>query len=513
VFERERTVGHPVEIGEGTGDGPYPGDATGGEPTCSQCLLQHHPGFVRHRRMGVERRTAEGCVQHARAVQRPGSGSSHPFGHVGRRLLVGQPKQLTRLRSGDTDAQVEAIQQRAGHPTVVASPSGIGTAARTGCARLAAGARVHGGHQQQTGRVRDAAVPPTHPDLTVLERLAEAVEGDGRELAQLVEEQDTPVGQGDLTRPHDRGPATHQRHGRCAVMRRPERRFEHQRNVVAEPTGRRMHPRDLERFRVRQRRKEARQPTSQHGLSRTGRPDHQQVVATRRSQLERELRHALPADVLEIECRLHPLGAGRRPHHGPRHLTPNVGDQLLERGHRMHPLEFEERHLMGVGRRDDQPIRADLVGHGERTTNRADRAVEAQFAEETDVGDVLDLQGLGGDENPHGDGEVEGRPRLRHLGGRQIDRDTAAGPVVATREQGRPHAVSGLPAGRVRQADDSEPGQSARSVDLDLDRMAVNADERGGMDGCEHGGTRSCEVTGSPWPRQPNGDPHPRDGV
>ena len=83
---------------------------------------------------------------------------------------------------------------------------------------------------------------------------------------------------------------------------------------------------------------------------------------------------------------------------------------------------------MGVRRRHDQAVGADLIGHGECAADRPDRAVETQLAEEADVGDVLDLQGLDGGENADGDGEVERRTRLRHLGGGQIDRDAEAGP-------------------------------------------------------------------------------------
>lgn len=57
-----------------------------------------------------------------------------------------------------------------------------------------------GGHAQ-------AAVDAADVDLPVFQRLAEGLDGDARELGELVEEEDAAVGEGDLAGVRDRAAA------------------------------------------------------------------------------------------------------------------------------------------------------------------------------------------------------------------------------------------------------------------------------------------------------------------
>ena len=62
----------------------------------------------------------------------------------------------------------------------------------------AAGAGVGGGDEQERGREPEGAVDAIDGDGALLERLAQAFDGCARKLGELVEEQDSVVGERDL---------------------------------------------------------------------------------------------------------------------------------------------------------------------------------------------------------------------------------------------------------------------------------------------------------------------------
>ncbi len=77
-----------------------------------------------------------------------------------------------------------------------------------------------------------------------------------------------------------------------------------------------------------------------------------------------------------------------------------------------------------------------------------------------------------------------------------------------------PDPVPGLPAGGVGQADDGEARQAGGEVDLDPDGVAVDAEEAGRGDGCEHGGPSAWSGTGGGRDAGlPSDGPHPTKGV
>ena len=90
---------------------------------------------------------------------------------------------------------------------------------------------------------------------------------------------------------------------------------------------------------------------------------------------------------------------------------------------------------------------------------------------------------------PIGDGQVERGTRLAQIGRREVDRDPAGRErETAVADRAADPLASLLERG-IRQADDREPGQARRDVDLDPDDPAVDAVERRGVNGGEHAGT------------------------
>jgi len=95
--------------------------------------------------------------------------------------------------------QVEPIEQRASKSSAVARNRRFSTAAAArAIAGVAAGARIHGGDELETRR--EFALPrgTRDGDAAGLERLAERLERGALELGELVEEQDTVMGERDL---------------------------------------------------------------------------------------------------------------------------------------------------------------------------------------------------------------------------------------------------------------------------------------------------------------------------
>ena len=83
-------------------------------------------------------------------------------------------------------------------------------------------------------------------------------------------------------------------------------------------------------------------------------------------------------------------------------------------------------------------------------------AVEAELADQEEVGDVLDVQRAVGAENADGDGQIEAGAFLLDVGGREVDGDAGGRNVEAGVLDGGADAVARLAHGGVGQADGGE---------------------------------------------------------
>ena len=213
----------------------------------------------------------------------------------------GSPTSSTARHGLDLADEVDAVDQRAAQPPLVAGQ--LDRRAAAAVRRPRARAAVAGRHDDRVRRELERPLAAHDLHAALLERLAQRVHRDPRELRQLVEEEHAAVGERDLAR-HRPRPAAHEPLRRDRVVRGAERALGGE--PPASDAGRAVDLGDLERLLEAGRRQDSGQPPGEHGLARAGRPDHQQVVAAGGGDLERALGVLLPAHVGQVRARRAP---------------------------------------------------------------------------------------------------------------------------------------------------------------------------------------------------------------
>ena len=276
------------------------------------------------------------------------------------------------------------------------------------------------------------AVPPAaDPDHALLEWLAQCLQDGHGELAELVEEEDTVGGQADLAGAQRPAAAADQRDERRLMMRGAEGRAFEQRTVGQGAAGRRMDPRHGERLRWREARQEPGQALGEHGLARAGRPDHQQVMATGRSDLERPATDRLSTHVGELRLRRGANGARRCGHVGPLRLPAQHPGELGERRGTSDDSPTDERRLPHVAQRHDQPEGLGRIGQCDHARDMAHGPIQPELTAEGEACAARGAQLTGGHEEPDSDGKIEPRAPLRTPDGARFT-------VTRRSGQGRP---------------------------------------------------------------------------
>ena len=163
----------------------------------------------------------------------------------------------------------------------------------------AAAAGIHGAHEHEAARQRDAARGAGDGHLAVLERSAERFEHIAVELGKLVQKQHAVVGEGNLTGRERPAAAGHGCGGK-RVMRRAERALREHGVLAVGQSRDRPDLGRLQRLLVRHVGENGGQTPREHGLARTGRADEEHVVGTCGGDLQRALDVLLPHDVGEI---------------------------------------------------------------------------------------------------------------------------------------------------------------------------------------------------------------------
>ena len=200
-------------------------------------------------------------------------------------------------------------------------------------------------------------------------------------------------------------------------------------------------------------RKQAGQPSRQHRLARAGRSHEQQVVIAGRGDFEGEPGNRLSAHVGEIGRGRRRRRIGQRRRRGPRLHADERIEQLGERRREEHLAPGHQRRFVTGARSNDHRVAGESVDQGQHARDRSYGAVEAELGDEGEAFDYCGRQGLGGDEQPDGDGEVEPGADLAETGWREVDGDPLVRPPDARRRRARArtgratsrHAVSGRP--------------------------------------------------------------------
>jgi len=238
----------------------------------------------------------------------------------------------------------------------------------------------------------------------------------------------------------------------------------------------------------------ARHAPGEHRLARSGRTDEERAVRAGGSDLQRALAGGLPANVGKIGSRLSRdddfLGRSqwecRIAAEGSRRLRQGADavdvEALDESGFRAVPLRHDDPRNSNAPREQCD---------GQHAPDGEHFAPEGKLAErERRDGRRRDeRRGLQDGER---DGEVEPRPFLPQIPGREIDRDPLVRKLVAGVADRRGTADLRVHAGHVGQPDHEEPGQPQGEVDLDVDGQGARAEERGASQGSMHAGPH-CE--------------------
>ena len=334
----------------------------------------------------------------------------------------------------------------------------VGAAAVRGDAP--AGARVRAADEHEARGEHEARALTRDADHALLERLAERVERDRRELAELVEEQDAAVGEGDLPGTGPDGAAADERGRARGVVRGAERAGDGE--AIGRPaTGDGGDAGDLDGFVGVERGQDRGESAGEHRLAAAGRTGEEQVVGAGGRDLEREpgggeastsARSTGSASVgSSVSAGLAPAGSGS----GQGSSRLETGAQGREVRGAAHVETGDERGLEVVLRRDDhRPDAAagERVGQDERAGHGPDGAVEAELAEhahavEAPRGELVLTEGEG-----QGDRELEAGAGLAHGGGERFTVIRLLGHAIAddciaarARSRDSRPAVSGRP--------------------------------------------------------------------
>lgn len=361
-----------------------------------------------------------------------------------------------------------------------------------GSCRITSRTGVHRGHEHEAARQRDLAGAAGNGDMAVLQRLAQDLEGGALELGQFVEEEHAMVGEGDFAGSGD-GAAAEQADVGDGVVRGAARPGEEGQGAFERLPGGRVDAQHVEELVERRLRHDAGDALGDHGLSRAGRSDHDEVVRAGHGDLGGPAHRLLALDFREVGLRL-----GRRPgailhgrlDRGEVLLALEEALRLIEGFHLVDGDAFDQCGLAGGDRREQDGTLAEGPGQqadGQPAPDRTGGAGEAELAGDQVVVEPFAMQLVGGGENAEGDGEVVKGALLAQAAGREIDGGAGAGALEAGVAQGGGDAVGGLLDGGVGQADE-DPARIAglAVVDLDLHGQRVDARDGGGTDDGEH---------------------------
>ena len=358
----------------------------------------------------------------------------------------------------------------------------------------AARAGVHAGHQHEAGLVLRLAADAGHRYHTIFERLAQGFEGIAAELRQLVQEQHAVVGQADLAGACVGASADEAGHRR-AVVGHTEGPGGHQPRTGRQLPGDGVDARGLQGLLEGQRGQNSRQAPGQHGLAGARYADHEHVVPSGRSDLQRAPCAQLALHLAEIHravARLQDfligsLGLGRNGF-----PALEVLHHLPQAPRRIHADALDAGHLLSVARGQDDllnPLLAGADDHGQRAPHRLQAAVQGQFAQHQRARQLPVVQLARGHQDAHRHRQVKGRAFLLHVGGRKVHRQPCHRHGKAAVDNRCAHPVTAFLHRRIRQADNLQRRQPVGRINLHLHRKAADTAQPISQRSCQHRGT------------------------
>ena len=158
-------------------------------------------------------------------------------------------------------------------------------------------------------------------------------------------------------------------------------------------------------------------------------------------------------------------------------LPGEMGHDVAEMANGENGDALDEGGLRGVGLGNEEAQVALFLGHrghGQGAVYGADRAVQAQFADDQGVVQIgEDLAGGGHD--AEGDGQVVGGAFFAQVGGGQIYCEAVLGKVESAVGDGRTDAFAAFAHGGAGEADDGEPLEPVCDIDFDFDLFGIQS--------------------------------------
>ena len=151
---------------------------------------------------------------------------------------------------------------------------------------------------------------------------------------------------------------------------------------------------------------------------------------------------------------------------------------------------FHHRRLVRVGSRNKDRLFLSPAGferHRQHAFHRANTAIERELTDETIFFERRAIEVLGDRDQPERDRQVEAWAFFLNVGRCEIDRRSAARPMVAAVNDRCRDAILAFLHCSIGQADNNDLRISMRAVDFDLYLVGVDAKNGSGVNLGEHG--------------------------
>ena len=291
-----------------------------------------------------------------------------------------------------------------------------------------------------------------------LQWLTQGIQHARSKLAELVQKQHPLARQRNLTRSHRRGAATDETHERDGVMRRTERRSGHS------PTGRhrhvcrRVHHGARQCLLVGECRQDARQPSSQHRLARTGWPHQQQVVCASSGNFQCMTCNGLTTHVGKVGQVIKHVGVRSGFLAQPARFTTQACHRVGQIRRHHHVTGTCRSSRRGIARSNHYTPITHRANEWRSTHYTAQRPIEAELGYEREFICNVGWELLVG--NQHGDGncQVQARATFPFATRGEVHRDSTIGPGEPARQERGTHSISALTTYFVGLTNDRESG-------------------------------------------------------
>ena len=162
----------------------------------------------------------------------------------------------------------------------------------------------------------------------------------------------------------------------------------------------------------------------------------------------------------------------------PRRDVGECLDHVAQRPRAEDLTATDDACLVEAEHRHDDCRTVEGADERQRPGDGANRAVEAELADERVIDEPLGRQLVGGREDADGDREIEPGTRFGQAGRCEVDGEPALRPLLLTRQQRGPHPVTRLATRGVGQPDDGVGRQSTGGMHFDGYAVTFDAEQR-----------------------------------